>query len=484
MSHGEDRGREIGRRRNQDGYQAAVKDDLWADAVENHRSGRVARAIAIYQQLIAAGHGSTSDVWVNLGAALRSQGHFSASVACYGRAIEINPHDAICLSNLGNVLKDLGRFEEATAAHAEAVRLSPKNASFHHNYGIALRESGDMAAAISAIETACALEPGLAGAQWDRGQILLYLGRFEEAWEAFEWRWQIGEIKKIRSSKPEWNGEPFVGKTLLVYPEQGFGDTILSSRFLPLVKQFGGRVVLQCKRPLLRLFAGLEGVDELLPFGQKFEEYDLHIPMMSLPRIFRATPANIPKPPKLHVPNSAKVRVAPLVEKARDRFKVGIVWSGSVTFKGNARRAAPLDHFLRLAEIPGVQLYSLQKGEPAKDLDDTGARGIVFDAGSQLRDFAETAALIEELDLVLMTDSAVAHLTGSLCRPVWNLLCHVPYWLYQTGREMTPWYPSMKLFRQPTHGDWNSVFELVRRELKASARRYRRGFDPLHSKVA
>lgn len=426
---------------------------LWEMALTHHRAGRGDEAITAYGRVIEASPADAARAWINLGVALRARKNYAAAVAAYRRALELEPDHPGCLSNLGNALKDDGRLDEAIAAHGRSVELRPQDAGLHHNYGIALREAGHMPAALDALDRSCRLDPDRPTAQWDRAQALLYLGRFDQGWDAFEWRWRIGEIAKIKSRKPEWRGETFRGRTLLVYPEQGFGDTILMSRYLPMVKQRGGRVLLLCKTPLLRLFSGIGDVDELIPAGEGIGEFDIHIPMMSLPRIFGTTGSTISRPARLHVPREAKARADVLLDRGRDHFKLGIVWSGSSTFKGNARRSASLERFFGLAEIPGVQLYSLQKGEREADLDAAGARGLVIDAGAQVEDFADTAALIEGLDLVVMTDSAVAHLTGSLGKPAWNLLNHVPYWLYRLDGETTPWYPSMRLLRQPAPGD-------------------------------
>ena len=258
----------------------------------------------------------------------------------------------------------------------------------------------------------------------------------------------------------------------LAWPEQGFGDAILSVRFLPALRARVRRVALGCKPELLRLFSGLAGVDELVAIGAAAPSHAAHVPFMSLPGMAMKSFADLPPPAKLHVPPEARARLAPLVATAGNRLKVGIIWSGSVTFKGNAQRATPLERFLPFAEVPGVQLFSLQKGPRAEELAQSGARNYIVDLGRHLDDFADTAAAVEQLDLVLMTDSSVAHLAGSLGRPVWNLLPFMPYWLYLDGRSDTPWYPSMRLFRQKAPGAWDGVFAEARHALEELSRRH------------
>lgn len=432
------------------------------------RRGHVEEAISGYQCLVERDCATSAGIWNNYGIALRQQTKYLAAVACYRRAIEFEPNDPVYHGNLGNVLKDLGRFPEALAAHEVAVGLRPTDAGSHHNYGVALRETALMEEALAEFETACRLDPENPIFEFDRALALLYLGRFSGGWSAFEWRWKVGEITKPDLKVREWKGEDFQGKTLLVYPEQGYGDSILASRFLPLVKRRGGAVCLMCKPPLQRLFKDLEGVDRLVTDTRADIRFDLQCAMLSLPGIFKTTFENVPSPARLHIPEESRNKARSLVSPTDDRFKVGIVWSGSVTFKNNASRTTTLDRFLQLAGIPGIRFYSLQKGPLESELRETGANAVIPDIGGRVEDFADTAAVIERLDLVIMTDSAVAHLTGSLGRPVWNLLSFVPYWLYLLEGEQTPWYPSMKLVRQPRFGDWDSVFARVETELVAA----------------
>ncbi len=433
-------------------------------AVREHRAGRIDQAIAGYQALVADAP-DFAPAYANLGAALRKQGRLVLALVCHRRALELAPDTPGFLMNIGNVLKDLDRFDEALTAHRAVVAAQPKEAQGHYNLGITLKESGAIEAALAAFERAQGLDPDNAEIAWDRALALLLLGRFADGWPAYEARWRLGSLRDRGFQAPRWRGEDFTGKTLLLTPEQGFGDAILSSRFVPQVKARGGAVWLECKAPLRRLFSGMAGVDRLVEPGGGEGGFDLQCPAMSLPGLFDAPSAGLPPPSRLHVPAAARRRWAQSLAPAADVFRVGIVWSGSLTFKGNRRRATSLERFLRLAEVPGVRLYSLQKGPLERELENSGARAVIADIGGQVADFAETAAAIEALDLVVMTDSAVAHLAGSLGKPIWNLLSFVPYWLYGMAGETTPWYPAMRLFRQPRPGDWDSVFDRVAKDL-------------------
>ena len=427
----------------------------FARAATAHRQGRLEEAIGHYERVLAAAQGNAG-AWANIGVAHRQLGALSAAIACYCRALELRPGDAMVLGNLGNALKDTARYDESIATHRAAIAASPTDPRLIYNLGIALMQAGKVAEAEESFARCCAMAPDDAAMEFDRALALLHLRRFAAGWQAYESRWRLNDLPRPPLQVPRWDGKPFPGKTLLIYPEQGFGDTILASRFLPQVKALGGTVILQSKRETHRLFEGLAGLDRLCEGAAADQGADLQCPIMSLPGLLGTTLDNIPP------------ALAPVIAAASGRFKIGIIWSGSLTFKGNPQRRAPIDPFIGLAEIPGVQLFSLQKGPTAAELKASGAAALVTDLAPYLDDFADTAAAISQLDLVIMTDSAVAHLAASLGRPVWNLLNAMPYWLYAmpywlygTQGAQNAWYPTMRLFRQPIAGDWDSVFAKV-----------------------
>lgn len=442
-----------------------------------HRQGDLEETVRHYRRYLAI-NPKDHAVWSNLGAALRSLGKFEASIAAQHRALELQPKAAGYWSNLGNVLKDVDRVKESVAAHDKAVQLDPRNPAWIHHRAVAKREAGMFQESLADFDVAIRLAPKEYSYRWDRAVVLLHLEDFEEGWTGYEWRYRLDQAPPKRAKVPRWLGEEFRGKRLIVHPEQGFGDTILSTRFLPLVKARGGEVCLLAKAPLMRLFQTLEGVDRVLPLEEATPKMDYACSLLDLPRILEISNTHMPPLPRLNVPDDARAKARQILAPAGDRFKVGVIWSGSVTFKNNRKRSSSAERFLEFGEVHGIQLVSLQKGPREDEIDSSGANGVMIDAGRLVNDFSETAAIIEELDLVVMTDSSVAHLCGCLGKPIWNLLNYVPYWMYGWESEQTYWYPSMTLIRQPEANDWDSVFERVKRDLKGAVQAKKAGTWP------
>lgn len=395
--------------------------------LEAQHKGELDRAIESYRRCLALRPGAAA-IWNNLGVAYRRAGRYAQAVACYRRALELEPAEGNFQGNLGNALKDLGRIDEAVAAHRRAVAARQQDAGAWHNLGIALREAARFAESLQAFDRALALDPRRRIVEWDRAISLLHLGRFDEGWPAYEARWLLGELPDRRPELARWQGEDPLGKRLLVLTEQGFGDTLLALRFLPRLQALGAEVWLECKAELWRLLQPAPYVDRLVRPDEPALEPHCRVSMMSLPGLLGVTELDrLPPPAALAVPRAAEAKIGRLLAPFADRVTVGIVWSGSTTFKNNRNRAVPLERFFGLAEIPGVQLVSLQKGKPEEQMRRQRAEPLVFDLAPHLSDFADTAAACRRLDLVIMTDSAVAHLAGSLGTPVWNLLNFSPY---------------------------------------------------------
>jgi len=425
-------------------------------------------------------------LWNNMGIFLREGKHFHAAEACYRRALDCGGEaDPGLRSNLGNVLNDLGRSDEAVACHELALAMNVDSQLFLQNLGVALRGAGRHAEAVKVYDRLLQKSPDHHDARWDRSQSLLTLGRYAEGWRDYESRWNLKEAGPYPRRGPRWNGKPFPGKTLLLISEQGFGDTLLAARFLPQVKALGGRVLLECQPEVMRLLGKNGWVDGMFAKGtQPHETYDFQLTMMSLPGLFVPEIAAIPQQPYLEADPAGHAMFANLLNKSFGPVRnpgpnnslhplnVGIVWSGSVTFKGNAYRAVSLEHFLRFAAVPGVRLFSLQKGPPQEELKKLGLQSIVTDLSPLLLDFECTAAALGMLDLVIMTDSATAHLAGALGCPVWVLLGSRPYWLWGS-EDITPWYPNMRLFRQHKTGAWDTLFERTENELRLWAKKKR-----------
>jgi tetratricopeptide (TPR) repeat protein len=437
-----------------------------AVAIELLKAGKVEESIPRFHEALAL-EPDMAPAWANLGIALRKIGKFEASAICGTRAIALAQQNPFFLANYGNCLVDLDRFDEAYKAYQESIRLMPDDFTLRYNYGLALRDGMRLQEASVLLKDILKDHPDNFELRWDAALTQLQMGDFKNGWQAFEARFKrpVMDRERVYKTAPRWRGEDIKGKTLLVYEEQGFGDTILCSRYIPLIQARGGTIILECKPALHKLFSAIPGIKRLAEPGQVAEGFDYHVPMMSLPGIFGTDLSSIPPPVSLYTSPALPPRVSQTLALGKGRLKVGIIWSGNVAFFNNRKRAVDVTRFLPLATIPGVQLYSLQKGPRENDLAACGGEGLIPLIGPALNDFSETAAALKQLDLVIMTDSSVAHLAGSLGVPVWNLLSHSPYWLYLTDREDSPWYPSMRLFRQPTAGDWESVFERVEGEL-------------------
>ncbi len=409
-------------------------------------------------------------IWNNMGIFLRESRHTRAAEACYRRALDCGGEaDAGLRTNLGNALNDLDRCEEAVACHELALAMDGDSSLILQNLGVSLRGAGRHEEAVAIYDRLLEKSPDHHDARWDRSQSLLSLGRLAEGWRDYECRWKLKEAGAYPRKGPRWAGKSFKRKTLLLVAEQGFGDTLLAARFLPQVKALGGRMLLECQPEVMRLLGKNGWVDGLFAKGtQPPEPYDFQLPMMSLPGLLVPNAAAIPQQPYLAADPAGHAMFANLLKKKPGQLNVGIVWSGSITFKGNAYRAAGLEHFLRFAAVPGVRLFSLQKGPPHEELKRLGLQSMVTDLSPLLLDFECTAAALEMLDLVIMTDSATAHLAGALGRPVWVLLGSRPYWLW-SSENTTPWYPSIRLYRQRKVGDWEELFERVEGNLRALA---------------
>jgi hypothetical protein len=313
----------------------------------------------------------------------------------------------------------------------------------HHNLGTSLAEAGQHGEAVISFSYALRLNPSYHTARWDRGLSYLYLGNYTQGWPDYEIRKVTGQLPARELPGEAWDGKPYPGRRLLIATEQGFGDMLWVARYFARVKALGGELIIECRPELLPLIANMGVADRLVPRGAALPPADLNCYLCSLPGFFTANLASIPNLPYLVAPPDRLDKFAKLIPKANGQLKVGIVWSGSVTFGKNHRRAQRLLSFFQACALPGVQLYSLQKGPPVSELTSLPRGGPIIDLDPYLADFADTAAAVAHLDLVIMTDSAVAHLAGALGKPVWVLLGHNAHWLWLLDRD------AEILFRQP-----------------------------------
>lgn len=426
------------------------------------REGKADLAIEAFRRALRADPGAT-DAWNNLGAAFRRKLRYEESLAAYAEALARRPDFPEALNNRGNVLRSLSRPQEAEADYREALRLNPAYPEAWNNLGNVLKDQSRIPEALVCYERALSVNPGLIDALIDLGLTRLLLGDLERGWEGYERRWEYPDFPKRTFPRPAWDGSPLAGRTILVHAEQGLGDTLQFIRYAPLVKARGARVIVECQAPLLPLVKTCAGIDEVVAQGSPLPAFDVHAPLLSLPRLFGTTLATIPASLSYLSADPATVdRLRPIVD-AVGGFKVGIAWQGNPQHARDRERSIPLRLFEPLARADGVRLVSLQKGFGIEQ-----ARDVTFplvDLGSRLDlltgSFQEAAAVVTCLDLVVTADTSLAHLAGALGKSVWLLLPTVPDWRWLLDRLDTPWYPSMRLFRQTHRADWAGVMTRV-----------------------
>jgi len=453
------------------------------------RQGRAAEAEAIYRRACQIKPNDLR-ILTNLGLILYDQDRIVEAAECYRRVIQIQPAAFDATMNLGLVLSDQGKFEEAMDWLNRAYRFRPYSPHLLLILGMNLVRQGRIDEAIKVYERAVSLQPDFPRLRRNFAHALLSRGDYERGWQEYEWRIQCDDHRDRRINGPIWNGDDFPGGTILLHAEQGLGDTLQFIRFAPLVKARGGFVVVFCQTRLLGLVARCNGVD--LAFdGSSFEpNCTIHAPLMSLPAILGTTLDNLPA----QVPYLAtdpvlvehwRAELDRAIEMDRDLcmeapersgagrrmrpFLVGIAWQGSPTHRRDSWRSFALSQFAPMAELPGVRLISLQIDHGLDQLAGLPGRLPITDlTGRRGRDFTETAAIMTHLDLVITPDTAVAHLAGGLGVPVWVALSSVGEWRWQVGRDDSPWYPTMRLFRQTALGDWDGVFRRMTEALKSA----------------
>ncbi|HEY2134645.1 MAG TPA: tetratricopeptide repeat protein [Xanthobacteraceae bacterium] len=469
-------------------------------AVAMWRTGRTARAEAHCRRAIALDPNYVPAHRL-LAELLRQRHDVPAALACYERLFALEPDNAIAHNNLGLLLRKARRFDEANAALARARALlpddpairfnqlsmlsddaglaeaidccrqsleqQPGNAEILTNLSVSLQLAGQYDEALEIAERAIAIDPDHRQARFNLSLLLLLRGDYARGWREYEQRWRLAEVKRPDYRQPRWTGESLEGKTILLQSEQGLGDSIQSLRYVPNVLARGGRVVLRIERILVRLAASLSGDVVINPTNARAPDFDVWCPLMSLPLVLGTTQVE-------SIPAAApylRARQA-IVERWRRRLaslpglRVGLVWAGSATHVNDARRSTELARLKPLLETGGVSFVSLQVGPHAADVTALPP-GTITDVSAELTDFAETAGVIANLDLVIAVDTAVAHLAGALAARTWVMLAFSPDWRWLRERADSPWYPSLRLYRQPAPSDWDEVVRRVVADLAA-----------------
>ncbi|MEG3839478.1 tetratricopeptide repeat protein, partial [Microcoleus sp. herbarium14] len=487
-------------------YQRAIEIDPNCAQAQNNLGillqdrGSTAEAVTCFQKAIAL-----NPIYVkalnNLGATLQQQGELSSAIACFNQALSVNSNYVPSLVNLGVAMQAKCQQAEAQQLYQRAIEAEPNNPAGHYHRGTLCLGAGQIEQAIYSLERAISLNPNYVEAitnlgsaceqigdvnrailcynkalkidancvkaHFNLGLVLLLTGDLPRGLAEYEWRWQTEQAKKLQRlnfDKPIWDGSDLNGQTILLRSEQGLGDAIQFVRYAAIVQQKGGKVIISCYQELKRLFQQIPGIEQVAVRMDELPDFQVQAPLMSLPHILGTNLENIPaNVPYLAAPPNSKFSL-----KCDGNFKVGIVWAGSSEHLKDFVRSSDLSYFLKLLDIPGVSFYSLQKEVSAGDR--TLLTQIpVTDLSDNLNDFADTAAVISQLDLVICVDTAVAHLAGALGKPVWILLCFMPDWRWMLDREDSPWYPTARLFRQQTAGDWDGVCDRVKAALQERA---------------
>ncbi|HEY4132904.1 MAG TPA: tetratricopeptide repeat protein [Gemmatimonadaceae bacterium] len=384
--------------------------------------------------------------------------------------VEHAPDAAEPLGVLAIYLQEKGRFDEARALAEEVIRRDERNIDGWTVLGICAAEAVDLSEAIRCYDRALELDSRAGVVRWNRSIALLGLGNYEEGWKAYESRWQLVHMAHDRRlvDRAEWNGEALDDKTIIVYTEQGLGDAIQFARFGAELKRrhASAHIVVECDQSLTSLFDTCDWVDGTVARGAERPAFDTHVALLSLPRIFNVTLDNLSTAPAFRI---AKRAIASRIQKRDGEVNVGIVWGGRSPNPALARRSIPLELFAPLAEMPNVRLHSLQVGDNTGQLERCSFRDRIDDLAPHIKDFVDTAAVMQELDLVITIDTSVAHLAGAFGVPVWVMLIRNADWRWLLDRSDSPWYPSARLFRQATPGDWTTVAADVAASMQEAA---------------
>ncbi len=478
-------------------------DELLGVAQTHLIAGRLEQARKNYQAAVSL-DGQNIKAHYTLGNIFYELGRHAEAAKCYRRVLSINPKSAEAYSNLGVTLIELGRYEEAVSQCKQAVMYRPDHPEFlsnlacayqhgeelqeaerwcqrvvslkpdwpeaYYNLASVQREQGNVSEAIATNRKALSLQPDFPEARWNLCHTLLLHGQWEQAWPVCDW-WRC-TLKAFTYphdvNVDKWDGSDFTDKHLLVHWERGIGDNLQCLRYLPLVKQRGGTVLLEAPDSVRDLLKDVEGIDEMVPATLSHRPevaFDLYVALLDLPAVFNTSLETIPPAPSGFQADPTRIELCDRFVTTSG-FKIGVVWTGDPKNGNNVKRSCTLDHFAPLARIPGVQLYSLQQGRTSEQLIECEQGFSVIDLAPHLHDFADTAAVMHHLDLVISIDTAALHLAGALGQRAWGLMAFAPDWRWLLGRTDSPWYPSLRLFRPDAPGNWDSVFKQVEAALR------------------
>jgi tetratricopeptide (TPR) repeat protein len=496
-------------------YQQALRlDPQIADAYNNLANAlaqqeKLAEAVSCYEQALRL-NPDRKEIHFNLGISLERLEKPVEATRSYNAALRLDPNYAEAHMNLGNVLAQQGKTDDAIKCYEQVLKTKPGDAEALTNIGNVHRDQAHFDDALACFEHALRQNPQTAGPHHNRALLWLLLGKWTEGWPEYEWRWKTSDFTRLSFQQPRWDGSPLQGRSILLVAEQGLGDTVQFLRYVPLVEQRGGRVIVQCQPALKRLLQESAGIKNLIVQGAPLPKFDVYSPLLSLPGILKTSPSTVPADvpyihPKTELVGQWRRNLSGVrrpVSSVKNTLssdtghrtpdsgllRVGIAWQGSPAYRFDRQRSIPLKEFACLANVPGVQLISLQKG-PGTEQVKSGVRSPVsgvknpadsghrtpdsgrfcFDLGDCFDEasgpFMDTAAVMESLDLVITSDTVIPHLAGALGIPVWVALPLIPDWRWLLQREDSPWYPTMRLFRQTRKGQWEDVFVRIAGQL-------------------
>lgn len=430
--------------------------------------GRLDEALEDYDRALSL-YPNYAEAWFNRGNTLVSLNRLNEALACHDRAIALRPAYGEAYCDRGTLLFKLMRLDEALRSFDQAILLNPLDVGAYNGRGIALKNLGRLHEAQASFDRAIALKPDDALAYWNKSLLRLLLGDFDQGWKLYEWRWKASYQKDLVRNFPQplWLGEQsLAGKTLLIHAEQGFGDFIQCCRYASQAEAQGANVVLEAGAPLVSLLSTLKGNFTVIAQGQPLPPFDFHCPVMSLPLAFKTTVNSIPALiPYIHAdPGKQEAWHQRLGGKTTPR--IGLAWAGSRTQENDRNRSISVPLLKPLLQLP-LDFHALQKEIRPEDVEILPGMGRIHLHHEQLNDFSDTAALVQEMDMVIAVDTSVAHLAGAQGKPVWILLPFMPDYRWMLDRADSPWYPTATLFRQPAAGDWPSVIEEVGARLRS-----------------
>jgi Tfp pilus assembly protein PilF len=436
-------------------------------ASEFYRQGNLEQAESLFKKILTK-KPNNPDILNKLGELSCQLANYDLAVKYIRKAIQLRPADiAAAYGNLGYALLKKEQLDEAVACFHKALQINPNYPDAYYNLGLTLHTKKNIDEAITCYQKALRLNPDHALAHWNMSLALLLSGNFKDGWKEYEWGLNLDRISSYSNfQQPLWDGRNIRGLRILLYPEQGFGDTIQFIRYASLVAQRDAQVIVACPQELVALLHTVEGIHKIFACGEQLPNHDMRCPLLSLPFIFETELDNIPA--KIPYITADPILVQKWRDKVHDdsaKLKTGLVWTGSPKHKNDHNRSILLEKFSPLTELADISFYSLQKGAASEQAKNPPKDMKFIDYTEEIIDFSDTAALMMNLDLIISVDTSVVHLAGAIGKPVWALLPFVPDWRWMLNREDSPWYPIMRLFRQPSLGDWESVIAEVKTEL-------------------